>query len=83
MKSANPHAPVRDDPLHSMLHFIGGFVREGENQDARLGHALLQQVGDAVSQDSRLTTPRPSDDHQRTIDVLSCDNLALGERRMS
>ncbi len=46
-------------------HFAGGFVGEGEQQDAVGGNALFEQVGDAIDEGARLAGAGAGNDERR------------------
>ena len=62
-ESARVHRQEIGDPIE---HLARGFVGEGEEQDVARIDAILEQVGDAISQGARLAAARAGDDQQRT-----------------
>ena len=67
MKSAHEQVPcfAADEFIDTLLHLSRGFVGEGEGHDTSRRNALLQEVGDAVSEDAGLTRSGAGHDERR------------------
>ena len=48
-------------------HLVGGLIGEGDGQDGTAGHALLDQMGDAIGDDARLAGARAGQNEDRTV----------------
>ena len=67
MKRAHPDLRARRELAHAPPHFVGGFVGERQRQNLISGHALGQQMRDAMRDDPRLPAPRPGQNQQRPL----------------
>ena len=77
---------IRHELVHSRLHLVRGFVREGERKDlGGPGSAGRDQPGYTASDDLRLARAGPGDDKQRTLAVTDRAPLLLiepGKKRL-
>ncbi len=66
----------------AFFHLPGGFVGEGDRQDAaRVDADHLDKVGDAVGNDAGLAAARPGEYQYRAVNSL--DGLSLGGVKFS
>lgn len=79
VERAHPHRLARGELFDARPHFIGGLVRKRQRQNLPGGHAMAQQIGDAVRNDPRLAAAGPGENEQRPFQVL--DGLTLGRRQ--
>jgi hypothetical protein len=56
--------------VDALAHLAGGLVGEGDGEDAPGGHALFEELGDAVGDDARLAGARAGEDQQRRAAVV-------------
>ena len=71
VERAHPHRPGHrpDERGDAVAHLVGGLVGERDGEDLRRGHALVDQVGDAVGEHPRLARTGAGDDEQRPAAV--------------
>ncbi len=64
--------------IHPRAHFVGGFVGEGDGEDARAGDAVLaHKVRHAMGDYAGFTAPGAGQQQQRAFHVR-CGGLLLG-----
>jgi hypothetical protein len=91
MEGAADHAPaaVIEQAAGAPQHLLAGAAGKGEQQNRFRGNALLDQMGKAIDQGSRLAAAGPGDDQYRSqggghrlvlgfVELLKCYN---GRRR--
>lgn len=63
-------------PCYASLHLVGSFVGEGQGQDVPRFHALAQEVGDFIGEDTCLSRASAGNDKGWAVAVEN--SLALG-----
>ena len=59
-----------------MLHFASGLIGESDRQNAHWADPMIgNEMGDAMSEYSRLATTSASHNEQRAINMLGCLTL--------
>ena len=67
---------MADELFNALSHFGGSLVGEGDGEDGvRRDSALVDEVGDAVSDDARLARARSGEDQHRPVDGHDCLTL--------
>ncbi len=69
MERAHPHAAAGDQTLDARPHFVRGLVGESQRQHTPRRDPLLEHVGDAMRDDSRLAAAWSGQDQERPVDV--------------
>ena len=71
MEGAEPHGlgAVADEGLDAFAHFAGGFVGEGDAEDALGRDAELHESGDAIGDDAGLSGARTGEDEEGSAGV--------------
>ena len=77
MEGSDSRPRRRAETRDALAHLFGGLVGEGDRQDVPRGDTLLNEVGDAVSDDARLSGTRPRKHQQRTLDMSNRLTLRL------
>ena len=71
VERAHPHGPGHraDQVGDTVAHLLGGLVGEGDGQDGRRRHALVDEVGDAMGEHPGLARAGAGDHQQRPAAV--------------
>ena len=79
VESAHPDvAGVVADKFHdTILHFGGSLVGEGESQNIERVDALLNEMGDTISESASLAAASASDNHHRALGTRGCFALSV------
>ena len=83
MKCPQPDAIVRDQSVQPRAHLVGRLVGEGQRDDLMIGNPLLQQIGNAMRHDARLTAARPGQNQQGTVNVSYRLLLGISQGRQN
>ena len=78
MKCQHPHvgSHTADKRCHTLPHFAGRLVREGQCKDTpRLHHFFLNQVCNSISEHAGLAAACPREDKERSFRTGNCTEL--------
>jgi hypothetical protein len=65
-----PARSRRNEPLNALFHLFGGFVGEGDGEDAaRVDAPLGDEPRDTMREDASLAAARAGEDEQGTVAV--------------
>ena len=74
MKGADPYltAALAHQGAHALTHLFGGLVGKGDRQNVPRGHAVVDQVGDAVGERARFAAARACQNQHRPLEGFGC-----------